>query len=46
MNQQNKIKGFDIMIRNWDDLYLNDVYNEFGTRTRKNVEGWKFNCGG
>jgi hypothetical protein len=34
------------MIRNWDDLYLNDAYNEFGTRTRKNVEGWKFNCGG
>ena len=34
------------MIRNWDDLYLNDAYNEFGTRTRKNVEGWQFNCGG
>lgn len=34
------------MIRNYDDLYLNDAYNEFGTRTRKNVEGWQFNCMG
>ena len=34
------------MIRNWDNLYLEDAYNEYGTRTRKNVEGWQFNCGG
>ena len=34
------------MIRNWDDLYLNDGFNQFGTRSRKNVEGWQFNCGG
>ena len=43
---KNKIKEFDIMIRNWDSKYLDDVYNEFGTRTRKNVEGHQFNCGG
>ena len=34
------------MIRNWDDIYLRDTYNEFGTRSRQNVEGWQFNCGG
>lgn len=34
------------MIRNWSDLYLEDVYNQFGTRSRQNVEGWQFNCGG
>ena len=34
------------MIRNWDEIYLNDTYNEYGTRSRGNVEGWQFNCGG
>lgn len=34
------------MIRNWDSLYLEDIYNVNNTRSRKNVETWKFNCGG
>lgn len=34
------------MVRNWEELYLNDEFNERGTRTRENVETWKFNCGG
>lgn len=34
------------MLRNWDDLYLVDAFNEYGTRTRQKVEGWQFNCGG
>ena len=34
------------MIRNWSDLYLEDAFNQFGTRSRQNVEGWQFNCGG
>lgn len=34
------------MIRNWSDLYLEDAYNQFGTRSRQNVERWQFNCGG
>ena len=34
------------MIRNWDEKYLNDAYNELGKRTPKNVESWNVNCGG
>jgi hypothetical protein len=34
------------MIRNWSDLYLEDAFNQFGTRSRQNVERWQFNCAG
>lgn len=34
------------MIRNYEMKYLRDEFNEFGTRNKKNVERWQYNCGG
>ena len=34
------------MIRNWENEFFTDVYNEEGKRSSRNVDRWKYNCGG
>lgn len=34
------------MIHNYEAKYYKDAYNVEGTRNKKNVQGWQYNCGG